>query len=259
MNQVNSALKTGHFNDETDSMQGTWYSQVHSQPAQIMFSGKYSQRGRIALRKVQFFSSGCPNSFPVLCSANGCELRRSFYQRITAITSWRCTRRSQKAKTQSFGWGVDLAFGSRVLRDAISVGQARQRQGASSLRKDWSGEGQNAAKPRADHQQSGGGQRYGEEVGQYPAIRLWNQTKCQKARNGGEKAQVPIICNDWLRHYSRHFDHLFAHLQRLNWIEWPKRANSLIKRLSWVLISMRESSSQMINIILEECVNIFIN
>merc|ERR1719150_747037 len=38
MNQVNSALKTGYWHDETDSMQGTWYSQVHSQPAQVIFS-----------------------------------------------------------------------------------------------------------------------------------------------------------------------------------------------------------------------------
>ena len=30
MNQVDSALKKGHFSDETDSMQGTWHSQVHA-------------------------------------------------------------------------------------------------------------------------------------------------------------------------------------------------------------------------------------
>ena len=94
MNQVNSALKTGHFSDETDSMQGTWYSQVHSQPAQIMFSGKYSQSSR-------HVAGVLPLS--LFCSAHGRKLRRSVYQRITAIAGWRRARRSQKTKTESFG------------------------------------------------------------------------------------------------------------------------------------------------------------
>ena len=37
-NSVTQALKSGHWKGENDGMQGTWYSQVHSEPAQIVFS-----------------------------------------------------------------------------------------------------------------------------------------------------------------------------------------------------------------------------